>query len=216
MDNSNVSTRQARLPLGISVCAAVLFAGLYFFNPRTVFKTEAQTLTSTKAVEKIVKLSVNTAPEHLYAKAIHDQMKNATFITAGQMLFNMTDVKVNITVDDSIKTVISENAVRAKYELALRRNNVPINPQSEHVVAFNVQGLILADNLISYAILQSVTEDNYIWRKGECHITPVRVWEKGGSFGTVGKVKAEEVLLQQIEKSAEIFANDFLSANAKK
>jgi hypothetical protein len=101
--------------------------------------------------------------------------------------------------------------------IALRRNNVPIDPNSAEVVNLVIQGFFnnSSQQLLCYSITCNVDESQWVFRQRECHLATVRVWNKGGWFGYVGREKANEPLLNDVEKCAEIFANDFLSANPK-
>jgi hypothetical protein len=42
------------------------------------------------------------------------------------VLFGMKDIQVQIYCDNKVKDLVSEDAMRTKFELTLRKNNVPI------------------------------------------------------------------------------------------
>ena len=170
-----------------------------------------------KEVEKIVNVPAEIPPEYIVAKNLYDKMTNVTVVNLDQVLFNMKDVRVHCSLDNAVQQVISEDEVKAKFELALRRNNVPINPNSPNAVNFSIEGFfdVTTGALLCYSINTSVYENQWVFRNGNCRMAPVIIWTKGNSYGTVGKSKANEALLNEVEKRAEIFANDFLSANPK-
>jgi hypothetical protein len=225
MENANSSLKKSKAISGISICAAILFAGLYFFNPKTVVKTEVHSLTNTvtndgiqempNEVEKTVKVAAEIPQEYIDGKALRDAMLNARVVkTDDQMLFGMKDVKVAFNISDDIKKVMSEDEIKAKYELILRRNNISVNSDSHNVILVDIEGFLNSpeQTTLVFDMDESVTDSQWVVRNLEWRSGFVKVWEKG-SFGTVGKEKASEALLQKVEKLAEIFANDFLSAN---
>jgi hypothetical protein len=170
-----------------------------------------------KEVEKIVNVPAEIPYEYIVAKDLRDKMTNATLLTNGEYLFGMKDIRVMFTLDDAVKQVLTEDEIRAKFELVLRRNNVPINPKSQNILTVAITGFFDVSNpILCYSFQDSVAEIQFVARNGELHLMPVVVWNKGDEFGTVGKLKANEGLLRTSEKCAEIFANDFLASNPKK
>jgi hypothetical protein len=128
----------------------------------------------------------------------------------------MDDVKVIYSLDNAIKQTLLEDEVKAKYELTLRNNGVPINPDSRNTINVSLSGFYNdTGTLLCYALQIDVFESQLIFRNGEGRRGIIRVWSKGSSYGTVGKAKANEALLGTVVKSAEVFANDYLSANPK-
>ncbi len=211
----------------ISICATIIFAGCdskddkivtnYITNNVTTVVTNEIVKEIPKEVEKLVNVPAEIPPEYIVAKNLYDKMTNATTVSSDQILFSMKDVKVNCILDSAVQQVISPDEVKAKFELALRRNNVSINPNSPNIVTFSIEGFFDAatGQLLCYFINTTVCENQWVFRNGNCHMSLVIVWNKGDSYGTVGKSKANEALLNEVEKRAEIFANDFLSANPK-
>jgi len=100
--------------------------------------------------------------------------------------------------------------------LVLRRNNVPIDPSSIDSVAVEIDGFFddATHLLLCFSITCDVEESQAVFRAGDCRFANVAIWRKE-KFGTVGKAKANEALLRNAEQFAEMFANDFLSANPK-
>jgi len=214
----------------------LLFAMLYFTSPKptpgniqrvTQIVTNTVTMINTvtnevvkevpKEVEKIVEVPAKIPQEYVAAMDLWQKMTNASFTPLEQVLFRMTNVNVICELDYAMQQVTSEDEVKAKFELTLRRNDVPIDPHSPNIVYLTITGFLdpATPTTLCYAILCRVAERQWIFRWGECHLATVIVWNKGQSHGTVGKYKANEALLKEIEKCAEIFANDYLSANPK-
>jgi hypothetical protein len=224
-ENSNASTTaKVWLLFGVSTVGMLIFAGLYFLTPKTSgsIQTATQTVTNEvlkevpKEVEKNIKVPAGIPAEYLAAMNFFQKMTNASYAPLEQVLFNMKDVCVACTLDEGVKQGMTEDEAKAKFELTLRQKNVPLKPNSANVVHLSIEGFFNTEQtMLTYTITCNVDEAQCIFRKGECHAAMVRVWTKGNSFGIVGKDKANEVLLNDVEKTAVMFANDFLSANPK-
>jgi len=233
MENPNSTASKAWFLFGISTGALLIFAGLYFFNPRTVAKVQTvpTLITNTvvtietnevvkevpKEVEKIVNVPAEIPHDYVLAMKFYRRMTNAAYAGADEVLFKMKDVRINYELDDAIKQVVGEDEVKAKFELTLRRNNVPINANSSNVILVSLGGFFdsTTQNLLCYSLNCGVPEGQVIFRGGEFRTAILTIWRRGDSYGTVGRSKANEALLNEVEKEAEIFANDFLSANSK-
>ena len=170
-----------------------------------------------KEVEKIVKVPAEIPPEYINALNFYQTMTNAPTISENDRLFEMKDVQVVYKISDAIKQVTSEEEVKAKFELTLRRNNVPINPNSTHTLFVTISGFFDAANnaLLCYDFDCRVYESQWIFRNNTVRFGTVSVWGKGSKYGTVGRTKADEAILGDTESYAEMFANDYLSANQK-
>jgi len=231
MENRKHSSSPVWILFGVSTTGMLIFAGLYFLNPKTHVKVETiqntvtntvvQTLTNevVKEVPKIVEKTVTVPAEipkiYLTAANIISNYANADFVKEDQVLFGMDDVQVVYALSDAVKEVVSEDEVRAKFELTLRRNNVPINPKSVNFVTVHVNGLWGANNtILSDNIDVSVYEVQHLARGGQLHRAFVNVWSQG-YYGLFSKSYANKALLDKVEQEAELFANDYLSANSK-
>lgn len=230
----NTNTSKAWSLCAISTVGMLVFAGLYFSAPKTssggvqtvtqlVTNTVTKTVTNEvvkevpKAVEKIVQVPADIPPEYVLARDVYRNMTNASFASLAQVLFKMDDVRVKCSLDDDVRKLLSEDEVKAKFELTLRRNNVPIQQDSKNTVSITLHGFLI-DSIqggFCFAITCHVFERQLVFRQGECHAAIVSVWDTGEPFGIVGKSQANETLLKAVEKRAEIFANAFLSANPK-
>ena len=222
---------------GFSTAGMVIFALLYFFNPETKIQTHfvtnsitntvTQFVTNTmtnvvvkevpKEVEKIVNVPASIPQEYIAAVRIISNFDNCDFVKDNQALFGMKDVQVLYFLEDDVKESVSEDEVRTKFELTLRKNNVPVSPTSKNYVTVNVEGFWNdppSRGLLAYTIEVSVYEKQTLLRGRQIHKAIVRVWGKNW-HGTVGRYKAKRSLLDQMEGDAEVFANDFLSANPK-
>ncbi len=237
MENGNASSvtssaSKAWLLFAASTIGMLVFAGLYFLSPKPTADNPTATpkiVTNTvvnlvtnevvkevpKEVEKIVKVPAEIPEGYVSAMNLVQRLTNATYIAPDQMLFKMKDVRAVYFLDDAVTQVMTVDEVKAKFELTLRRNNVPLNPNSLNVVRLSISGFTTIQNTLCYSINCYFDDQQWVFRAGEWHQATVRVWTKSNSFGTVGKSKANEALLKEVEKGAEIFANDFLSSNPK-
>jgi len=195
----------------------------FYYITNTVTNTETRFVTNTvvkevpKEIERIVKVPAVIPDDYFNALNFYQRMTNATLVPDTQVLFKLKDVHVEMLLNDESKTIISEDEVRAKFELVLRRNNVPINEHSAYHLLIRIQGLWNDDrhNLLCFKTTFQLYENQWIIRQGEIHTAWLGSWDKGGNYGTVGKAKANEALIKVVESAAEIFANDYLSANPK-
>jgi hypothetical protein len=196
---------------GISTSLAIVFAGLYFFNPKTVEKEMVRTSTHTvtniftndiirevvkevpKEVEKIVKVPADIPVEYIAAVQAVSNFDNCDFVKNNQVLFGMKDVQVVCLLADSLKDSVSEDEVRAKFELVLRRNNVPISPTSINFVTVTVDGFWGDPPIytMTYSVAVKVYDTQTLLRGGQLHKATITVWEKG-YFGFAGKQVANK------------------------
>lgn len=233
MDNTEPSGRpQFLIPFILALLGGVAFAALFFLTPRTYTQTNLVTqivtnnviLTNTvikevpKEVEKIVNVPADIPRDYLIAMNIYRSMTNAATVSHDGVLFNMTNIATSFFIADDIKTIIPEDEVKAKFELTLRRNNIPIDSKSDHTVSLAINGFYSDEykSTIIYNITCQVIENQFIFRNAEARWTPVQVWSTTMNYGYAGKQKIASVVLDDVEKQAEIFANDFLAANPKK
>jgi hypothetical protein len=218
-----MNTKKALAMFAASTIGMVIFAVLYFSTPaKTLTQTDTQLVTNVvvKEVEKAVSIPANIPAEYIVAMNLYQKMTNATMVANDKVLFNLKNVRVVCVIDDSIKEVASEDEIKAKFELTLRRNNVPISTDSQSVVYLNISGFFdktgtYANNLLCYSINCVMSESQWVFRESECHYSLVNTYEEAGYYGYVGRTLANATLLDQVEKRAEIFANDYLSTNPK-
>lgn len=188
-------------------------------NDVTKTVTTFVTNTVTHETVKEVPVPADIPDEYIWAHKFLQRVKNASSVNSDQALFGMKDVKVKYMIDEALKQVVSEDEVKAKFELTLRRNNIPISPDSPNTVTLVINGFrgndLATQDLFTYSFHLSVWELQTISRAGELHNAVVGVWNSGDFYGYAGKNKANEALLRNVEKDGEMFSNDFLSANTK-
>jgi hypothetical protein len=209
---------------GLSTAGMVVFAVLYFSKPKTALQPRVISNTVTnvvvkevpKEVEKIVTVPAAIPQQYISAMRFVSNLNNCDFVKGDQVLFGMKDVQVAYFVSD-LKGFISEDEVRDRFELILRKNNVPISPQSPNFIRVEVHGywgdtLTPTRDLLTYQFEVSFVEPQTVLRGGRMHKAYLTVWSQGG-YGTVGRANAAKDLFDRIELEAEAFANAFLAAN---
>lgn len=210
------------------LCSAI---GLSSCRPST-------TTTPTIAVTNTVTLTVTNTVDHYFTNTVTDvvtnfesiplpipadyvaamdlltKLTNATYVGEDQVLFNLKNVRVEYHLDDDIQKVITEDDVKARFELTLRQYNVPIDPDSKNVLIVTINGFFdPSQELLSDAFQCELDEVQLVCRGGEWHSASVRVWSKGDKFGYAGRDVANAQCVKTVQSLAEVFANDYLTAN---
>lgn len=195
MQNHSSTPARILLLFGASVFGLLVFAGLYFFNPRTV-QVEVP-----KEVEKIVNVPVEI---HIQGVMVRS---NAATVEQKQMMSGLKDVAIFYRLYNAATQATSADDVRAKFEQVLKNNNIPMDPnKSEKTVLVEVDGYWDQPTTLTYNVEAQLVETRAIPNLSEGS------WSY---FGHVGKDNANKGVLNDIEKVAEMFANDFRSANSK-
>ncbi len=189
-------------------------------NYSTLYLTNVIVLTNTLVVtnEVIKEMQTWAIPNDFVAgQQLLAQMTNATVVNEAESLFKLQAVRVDYGFSQTAKDVLSTDTIKAKFELTLRNNGVPMNPNAPDTLLVSIEAFYDDDreNILCYSIHYEVSGLQWIMRNGEWHRAIVTIWTKG-SYGTVGKLKASDALEQTITKGAEVFANDYLNANPKK
>lgn len=233
MENTPSSSASSSTSKAWSLCAVcflgmLVFAGLYFSNKNTTRTVSVPVNTITvvtnevikefpKEIQKIIEVPANIPSEYIDALRIWNRISSASLVREDQVLFGMKDVRTYCTVDPRLQDLMSDDELKAKFELTLRRNNVPLNPNSQNAVHFRINGFTdpSIKGLVVFSTECSVFEVQPFYRDGEWRKTLLEMWSKGNGYGTVGKDKANETWAKEAERQAEVFANDFLTANPK-
>jgi len=149
----------------------------------------------------------------------------------GQTAKVITQTVTNFATIFVTNTVIFTNEISSpiptEYSSAYRiaTNFAAATPVAHDKVLFQMKD-IRTSFFLEDAVKQFVSEDE---AKAKYELTlrrngiainsssqnAITVTINGSEFGRVGKLKAEDAILDRVEKDAELFANDFLSANPK-
>lgn len=131
-------------------------------------------------------------------------------------LFGIGPFSVIVDVDDTVEPLLSQQRVRDRLELALRRNNISVIKSSPARIDFEVMGLWSPrKELLFYYVSLHVHRSAVIQAEEEMlSLRPV-VWEDE-RFGGAGTDVIEKRMLESIDSLTEHFANVYLAANPTK
>ena len=133
---------------------------------------------------------------------------------------NIDELRVVVFLNDGAEKIISEQRVRDKFELLLRRYGIPLTPfRSSSYIYFSVNVVNRDNKNAAHTIELSLEEEVIFYRGDKPYRKTVTLWNGGGNFGYVcnGNIwtHVEDAILEQTERSAERVANLYLSANPR-
>jgi hypothetical protein len=182
----------------------------------TNYVTTIYTNTVTNVVDLTVTVPAAIPNDYLIGYEVYTNMLAATPATMEETLAGMKDINVKFFYSDPIKATVLEDDAEAKFELSLRKNGIIVNPNSQNNLLVEIDGFYTPDdNTLCYSINLAVYENKLVVINGVWRQYIVRIWTKGNSFGTVGKLKASDAIMDEIVSVSEVFANDFLKQNPK-
>lgn len=201
METANSRPSIAWWLCGISTLGMVVFATLYFEQPRP---TSMQ-----------VKQSTDIPQGYTQAMLFVSNYNSANFIKEAQLLSGIRDVRVNYTITNIAKNIIIEDELKAKFELELRKSGVSIDPQSGNFLNVILEGVddsgalgsLVAFDFHIYLFSVVTLNVNHTF-----HQASVAIWQQG-YHGVVGQIPAHDYILTKAEMLGDMFANDYLTAN---
>src|ERR1039457_1511675 len=142
------------VPLCLGTCAIVFLGGCgpkdnssvktitnTVANFTTSYVTNTDKIYFTNEVTKEVSIPAAIPQNYIDGDTFLKWIRNVPVIkSSDQALFAMDDVKVFYILNDTIKQIILEDDAKAKFELTLRKNGVPINPDSRNAVVVGLTG----------------------------------------------------------------------------
>lgn len=146
-----------------------------------------------------------------------DRFFNARLIeTPDDALYKLDAVQVGVSVDDAIKKLVSEERVRNKFELILRKDGIKIDQKAPVFLNLTVEGLWSKGTMafLVYTPRIQLQEVVVVGRKGDMRQVVATLWERG-SYGFAGRQVAEDAILKSVESLGEEFANKYLAAQQK-
>jgi hypothetical protein len=204
------------------VCVAALLVGTQFAKKeiQVVEKPVEVIKEVPKVVERIVerRVEVPAAIPEEYVKALGflERFRASKLVSDKESLAGVKAVSVNIRATDEVKKIVSEQELRTKFEITLRRSGVPIDEKSVYTLYYAQDGFTGPSPILVWACRTTLADMLFGFRgDGEMFAKDVPVWAKG-DYGTIGITKARETLMAEAESSAEAFANDWLAMNPKK
>ncbi len=177
-------------------------------------------------VEKIKEVPVEKIKEVEVPAKLSDEQKAlidlGTRMLARRKLLKTEDVlykipafKIDIILDDSIKDQITEDRIRNKLELALRKSRIPIDNGAGATLTFEVYALW---NKLTTQVSTSINLKVLDWvtlaRDGDLRTAPVFIYQDN-MIGYAGKIKIQELVLGVLDELSERFANKYLAVQEK-
>lgn len=166
-------------------------------------------------VEKRVEIPAEIPDEYLASFNFAINYINAPFVEQKyECLRGISEVSVQVGLNNAVKQIISEDSARAKFELKLRQLGIQINQKAERAASLNIEGLWGKDDIVlTYTISVELTEPQVVFRDDGLHRMVVTSWNDG-AYGYAGRSAARDALPRAIEEKAEVFANAYLRANS--
>ena len=156
-----------------------------------------------KEVVKEVAVPAKLTDSQRTAIAFWDRFRSAEFIkTPDDALYKLDSVRIQVSLNDAVKKVVSEDRVRNKFELILRKHGVKIDENAFVSLYVSIEGLWSKDPLV------------VVGRKGDLRQVVATLWERW-SYGFAGSQVAEGAILESAESMGEEFANKYLAAQQK-
>lgn len=176
-------------------------------------------------VEKVKEVSVDRTKEvEVPAKLTDEQRRlldygtkvwNRPLITdPDAVLYTIPAFKVGVYVDDRIKDTVSDERVRNKFELTLRKSHINIDSTAV-VDLWVVVDAKWDDNktFAIYTVQLKASDRAMLERNGDMRDAKVTFYHQY-FYGYAGKTKVAENVLDAVDQLAEEFANKYLAVQA--
>jgi hypothetical protein len=127
-------------------------------------------------------------------------------------LQKIASVGVVVRINDAAKKALSEDRVKNKFELILRKHEIPLDAKSRHQLLVAVEGLWDKEEIqLTYSLSMELSEFVTITRGAELRRAMAIVWQNS-AYGFAGRTLVEEALLDTVDEMGEAFANKYLAA----
>ena len=157
-------------------------------------------------LDKSQQLAINIAERWLSAPRVAD---------SDEVFYGIKSFKTKVTLNDAVKKIVSEDSLRNKLELTLKRNGISIDPESPYSLIFNVSGFWdLEETRFIYSCKLQLLEMVTLYRNHDFRNTAIYTWKKG-RFGQAGKAIVEKRVLENVESYAKEFSIKYLKVMDK-
>jgi hypothetical protein len=234
------SANPLALPLVLVAVAAVCFAALWLSarvkEPRVVVKEVAKPIEVVKMVpvETVKEVPVEKVKE--VVKPITNVVEVPARLSDGQQaaidfssnylaapnlsdmddaLYRIDAVNVRANLRDPVRKVVSEEQIRNRCQLTLRRSGIRLDESSPYVLGLQYDGFWndKEDTLVygvSLVLFDSVT----MARDGDLRRTYAIVWVQN-DLGSVEKSLAQQAILSNLETNTAIFARKLAAIQSR-
>lgn len=214
--------------------AAIAFGGLWFkeraTKPREVVReVERPTIKEVirevpveklvevpKEVIKEIKVPAELSESQQMAIDFTDRYVSAKTVgSLDEALYKLDSIKVQVSLNDAVKKVLSEDRVRNKFELILRKSGVKLDDKARAHLNLTIEGLWEKEqSFLVYTPRIELDEFVVVGRKGDFRRILATLWREG-SYGFAGSKVAEGAILESVDSLGERFANRFLAEQDK-
>jgi hypothetical protein len=201
----------------VTSVATVAFAALWLQERLNKSVPAVKKVPVVKEVIKEVEVPGQLTAEQQAAIDFRDRFLNARLIrTPDDVLCKLDSVQIAVSLNDAVKKLVSEDRVRNKFELILRKHGVKIDQRGGVLVTLSIEGLWSREPVafLVYTPRIQLDESVVVGREGDFWRVIATVWEKG-SYGFAGTRVAEGAILDSVESLGEEFANKYLAAQQK-
>ena len=171
-----------------------------------------------KEVEKEVQVEVPVELDESQQLAINigeKWLSAPTVADLDEVFYGIKNFKTKIALNDTVKKVVSEDKLRNKFELILRRNGISIDPESPYFLIFSVRGFWDPDEIrLTYTCDLKLLEIVTLYRNNDLRRTAVYTW-RTSRYGHAGKAVIEKAMLENIESYAEELSIKYLKIMEK-
>ena len=208
---------KARMPIfSIVAClCALLFAALWIRQlaggGAPAPKAPQQKFLIEKPVEKPeVPAALTEKQQELIAYGVL-YLNSPRVTSEKELLYNIPAFSVNVSVAQNLKEQVSEERLRTKLELLLRKNRIKIDPESPVQLSLVLQCLWNTEKTFcTWRCNLKVLDTATLMRDGDFRKAYFTTYEQG-HFGYAGKTRVEEAILETVDEEGEAFANDYLA-----
>jgi hypothetical protein len=203
----------------IAVIAAVAFGGLWLSERE---RNAYDAVWGKPAVRKVLKevevpakltysqkTAINFTDRYVSARQIEGQ---------DEALYKLDSVRVNVSINEAVDNVVSDDRIRNKFELILRKHGIKIDEKALVSVDLTIHGLWSGNNLgvgfLAYTQRIGLNQWLVVERRGDFRRAVAQLW-KQEIIGFANNQKAEGQILDGVESMAEAFANKYLAAQQK-
>ena len=127
-----------------------------------------------------------------------------------EVFYGIKSFSTRVVISGDIKDLVSEEKVRNKVELNLRRNGISVDDESEHELVIVVSGVWINDSIahhISLLLLERVV----LVRDGDFRSARVATWQETTmGLGLHAKAKYESHIITSLEELSDSMANRYL------
>lgn len=236
--NENNNSRKSASTIWFLVCLVgmVVFAILWLVGPKEIVrevekKTPFEVIVTNaitnivekpieveKLVERRVEVPAQIPDDYLMAMKFARLFVSAPLATNDEtLMWNIKAVNPSAYVNPAVQSVVSEDEIKTKFEITLRKYGIPISSDSRIWLRIAVEGLWDENTRITltYSINTSLSEVVTVFRNDEAKRIVSDTWSSG-SYGFAGRTVAKDAILKAVEAKAESFANKYLAANPNK